>query len=62
VVAVLAFLSGALQLRSLPSAYQLSAYDGRGTRRFALTLSSRERPDIAVFDARGQRFIPALPR
>jgi hypothetical protein len=61
VVTSLSFVTGALQARTLPSAWQLSAYDTKGIRRFALTLSAQERPDIALFDARGRRFVPGLP-
>lgn len=55
VLTVLSFATGALQTRPFAGGWQLSAFDTRGQRRFALTLSTRERPDIAIFDARGKR-------
>lgn len=56
----LSFVTGALQARMLQRAWQLAAYDTQGTRRFALTLTLGERPDVAFFDAKGHRYIPGL--
>lgn len=53
----LSFATGALRTRPLAGGWQLSAFDTRGQRRFALTLSMRERPDIAIFDSRGRRLL-----
>lgn len=55
----LSFLTGALQTGTGPEGWRLSAHDSRGTRRFSLTLRLSERPDIAFFNASGQRFDPS---
>ncbi len=57
VLTALSFATGALQTRPFAGGWQLSAFDTRGQRRFALTVSLKERPDIALFDARGKRFL-----
>ena len=56
----LSFLTGALCAHTVQEGWRLSAYDARGTRRFALTLSLSERPDIAFFEASGQRWDHSL--
>ncbi len=58
VTVVLSFATGALQARVADQAWRLSAYDTKGVRRFALTLSTQHRPDIALFNERGQRWTP----
>jgi hypothetical protein len=60
VVTSLSFTTGALKARVQGTGWQLMAFDARGQRRLALTLSLSERPDIALFDARGRRFVPGL--
>jgi len=60
VVTTLSFTTGALQARAQGPGWQLTAFDAQGQRRMALTLSLSERPDIALFDARGRRFVPGF--
>lgn len=52
-------MTGALRPHTVPEGWRLSAFDAQGTQRFALTLSLSERPDIALFDAQGQRYDPS---
>lgn len=54
----LSFATGALQAQTVDDGWQLCAYDTAGTRRLALTVFSHQRPDIAIFDPQGQRFVP----
>jgi hypothetical protein len=53
----LSFTTGALQARAVPHGWQLSAYDTKNVRRFALTVTGQQRPDIALFDSRGRRIV-----
>ena len=57
VLTVLSFATGAIQTRRFGGDWQLSAFDSHGQRRFALTLSAKERPDIAIFGPSGKRLL-----
>lgn len=58
VLLALSLATGALQIQTTGSACLLSAYDTQGVRRLALTVSTRERPDLALFDRQGRRWTP----
>lgn len=57
VLTVLSFATGALQTRCNDGGWHLSAFDSHGQRRFALTLSLKARPDIAIFGPSGKRLL-----